>query len=275
MIGKTIGNTSAAFLMELHQKNIDFFDTKQAANILHDRNEDAIRRLLSDMVKRGLLMRLREGIYHIIPYDLAPESYFPDWHVAAHYLVGETPYYVGYYSALVLHDLTTQPSLTEQVVVSKPIRPNHQVVNGVMFQFILHNQLHFFGVKRLWVQGTHQVNCSDLEKTFIDCAFKPDYAGGITELSKAIYKSKNVLNQNRLLDYTEKFGSDAVARRLGYLLETLEILPELAQELHKKIRYSSTYVALDTALPKTGRTLSRWGIIQNIDIETLQSANFT
>ena len=275
MIAKTIGHTSAALLTELHQKGLDFFETEQVSSILCDNNDAAIRRLLSDMVGRGLLMRLRGGIYHIIPYDRDPTTYFPNWDITAQHLVGKTPYYIGYYSALVLHDLTTQPSLMQQVVVSKPIRPNEQIVNGVKFQFVFHNAFHFFGTKRHWIQDTYRVNCSDLEKTWVDCAFKPDYAGGIVELGKAIYKSKDTVNPTRLLDYTARFGSDAVIRRLGFLLETLDILPILAQDLHKKINKSSTYVALDTALPKEGRSLSRWGIVQNIDIETIQLANFT
>lgn len=275
MIPKTIGNTSAILLTELHQKGWDFFDLQQVSTILSDNNAAAIRRLLSDMVRRGLLMRLRDGIYHIVPYDRDPTTYFPDWNLAAHYLAGETPYYIGYYSALVLHDLTTQPSLVEQVVVSKPIRPNEQIVNGVTFRFILHNEQHFFGTTQEWIQGVYKINCADLEKTWIDCAFKPDYAGGIIELGKALFKSKDSVNPVRLLDYAERFGSDAVIRRLGFLLETLDILPELAQNLHQKIKKTATYVVLDTALPKTGRSQSRWGIIQNIDLETIQSANFT
>ena len=181
MIPKTIGNTSAILLTELHQKGWDFFDLQQVSTILSDNNAAAIRRLLSDMVRRGLLMRLRDGIYHIVPYDRDPTTYFPDWNLAAHYLAGKTPYYIGYYSALVLHDLTTQPSLVEQVVVSKPIRPNEQIVNGVTFRFILHNEQHFFGTTQKWIQGVYKINCADLEKTWIDCAFKPDYAGGIIE----------------------------------------------------------------------------------------------
>ena len=65
MINKTIGHTSAALLTELHQKGLDFFETEQVSSILCDNHEAAIRRLLSDMVGRGLLMRLRGGIYHI------------------------------------------------------------------------------------------------------------------------------------------------------------------------------------------------------------------
>lgn len=108
----------------------------------------------------------------------------------------------------------------------------------------------------------------------IDCAFKPEYGGGIAELSRALYKSRSILNQQKLLEYLNRFDSDAVIRRLGYLMEALDILPDLAQKLVELLEGSSTYVRLDTALPKSGQMLSRWGIIQNLDIDTIQSVNF-
>ena len=272
---KTIGKSAALLLQELYKENLEFFRIEEAAQILDKQDEATVRRLLGGMVRKGLLMRLRDGLYHIIPYDRDPETYFPDWHVAAHYLAGDTSYYIGYYSALALHDLTVQPALREQIVVNKPLRPLIQEVKGIPFQFITYNEQHFFGISKKWVQqGTFRINCSDLEKTLIDCAFKPEYGGGVAELSRALYKSRSILNQQKLLDYLNKFDSDAVIRRLGYLMEALDILPDLAQKLAELLEGSSTYVRLDTALPKSGQMLSRWGIIQNLDIDTIQSVNF-
>jgi predicted transcriptional regulator of viral defense system len=272
---KVINKTAAILIQGLYREGLEFFDIKAAAEILDDRNETSLRRLLCDMVKNGLVMRLRDGLYTIIPYNREPETYFPNWHIAAHYLAGDTPYYIGYYSALTLHDLTVQPSFWEQIVVAKPIRPTTQIIKDIPFKFITHNEHHFFGSTNKWIeQGTFPVQCSDLEKTLIDCAFKPNYAGGISELSRALYKSRTVLDAGKMLDYTHRFGSDAVVRRLGFLLEALDILPELSRAFKEQVSKSASYVALDTALPKTGQMYSRWGIIQNLDLATIQSVNF-
>jgi predicted transcriptional regulator of viral defense system len=273
---KIINKTSATLLQGLYREGSEFFDTKAAARILDGLNEASLRRVLSHMVRHGLIMRLRDGLYTIIPYYCEPDDYFPNWHIVAHYLVSDTPYYIGYYSALTLHDLTVQPSLSEQIVVSKPIRPTTQLIKDIPFQFITHNSSHFFGLSKKWIeQGTFRIDCSDLEKTLIDCAFKPDYAGGVSQLSHALYKSRAVLNPTTLLNYIQRFGSDAVVRRLGFLLEALDILPELARALNEQIHNPTSYVALDTALPKKGQMYSRWGIVQNLDLATIQSVNFT
>ncbi|HLM61200.1 MAG TPA: hypothetical protein VK308_10370, partial [Pyrinomonadaceae bacterium] len=102
------------------------------------------------------------------------------------------------------------------------------------------------------------------------CLFKPEYAGGIVEIAKAIYISRDKIKFNKLLDYAFKFDSQAVVKRLGFLLETLGIGREIIDEL-QKIKTAS-YVALDTELPKTGRRISRWSVQQNLDPETIKYA---
>lgn len=115
--------------------------------------------------------------------------------------------------------------------------------------------------------------CSDLEKTFIDCLFKPDYAGGIVEIARAIYISKDKIKYNTLLDYANRFGSQAVIKRLGFLLELLEIQTNIIDELQKL--KTASYIALDTELPKKGTYNKRWSILQNLETETIKSAIFT
>ena len=197
----------------------------------------------------------------------------PDWHLIAEHLVKGADHYIGYYSALQIHNLITQPSLKEQIVVAKQVRPSTIKIKNVDFQFIYHNGKHFFGAKKIWIDSFNKVLCSDLEKTFIDCLFKPDYAGGIVEVARAIYTSKDKIKFNKLLEYAEKFTSQAVIKRLGFLLETLEIETDIIPKLNQLKTVS--YVLLDTELPKSGKMISRWSIQQNLETETIKSAIYT
>lgn len=241
--------------------------------VLPDSNETAVRKLLSDMTKHGLLMRLKEGLFYIIPYELDAEFFIPDWHVLAGFLTSGTDHYIGYYSALQIHGLITQPSLKEQIVVAKQLRPSEIKIKDVPFQFIYHNEKHFFGIKKIWTDSFNRVACSDLEKTFIDCLFKPDYAGGTVEIAKAIYTAKDKIRWQQLLDYAIKFDSQAVVKRLGFLLETLGLGSEITDKLQQM--KTSSYALLDTELPKNGKRISRWNILQNLATETIKSAIYT
>ncbi len=273
MQSKNISSKSSALLTYFNEKDKACFDYKDAYKALPKSKESTLRELLSDMTRRGLLMRLKDGVYYIIPYEENSENFMPDWHLIAGHLVNNSQYYIGYYSALQMHNLITQPSLKEQIVVSKQIRPSIVRIKNISFQFIYHNEEHFFGAKKMWADDFNKVQCSDLEKTIVDCLFKPNYAGGIVEVAKALYMAKEKIKFETLYDYTQKFKSQAVIKRLGFLLELLEINTTITKKLQNV--KSASYVLLDTELPKSGKMISRWSIQQNLETETIKSAIYT
>lgn len=270
---KNISTQSNELLSHFNGQNKPCFDYREAFEVFPASKESTVRELLSDMTKRGLLMRLKEAVYYIIPYEQNAETFMPDWHLIAGYIVKGAGHYIGYYSALQIHNLITQPSLKEQIVVSKQFRPSEIKIRNVPFQFIYHNEKHFFGSKKIWIDNFNKVLCSDLEKTFIDCLFKPDYAGGIVEVARAIYISKDKIKFDVLLDYIKKFNSQAVIKRLGFLLETLEINNPIIDELQKL--KTASFIIVDTELPKKGKLISRWSVQQNVETETIKSAIYT
>ncbi|RLD66275.1 MAG: transcriptional regulator [Bacteroidetes bacterium] len=264
---------SNELLSHFNSIDVPCFNSSDAFKVLHKSSKPTVNQLLSSMTQRGLLMRIKEGVYYIIPYEKNSETFMPDWHLITEKLVDGTAHYIAYYSALQIHNLITQPSLKQQIVVAKQIRPSTIKVKDISFQYIYHNPNHFFGVKNVWIDSFHKAKCSDLEKTIIDCLFKPDYAGGIVEIAKAIYMSKEKINFEKLLEYVKRFNSQAVIKRLGFLLEILEIEQPIINYLQKA--RTASYVVLDTELPKEGKRLSRWSIQQNIDIETIKSSIYT
>jgi predicted transcriptional regulator of viral defense system len=64
-----------------------------------------------------------------------------------------------------------------------------------------------------------------------------------------------------------------VIKRLGFLLELLEIKTTIIDEL-QKIKTAS-YILLDTELPKIGKYNKRWCVLQNLDTQTIISAIYT
>lgn len=273
MVNKYISTQSHDLLNHFIRSGQDCFNYTEALSVLPESNSNAVKALLSDMVRRGLLMRLNKGLYYLIPYEKDAESFMPDWHLVAGYLVRGAKHYIGYYSALQIHNLIIQPSLKEQIVVSQQFRPSVVTIKEVDFQFIYHNKHHFFGYQDTWIDSFHKVSCSDLEKTLIDCLFRPDYAGGTVEIAKALYQSKEKIKFDKLLEYAMRFNSKAVIKRLGFLLEVLGIETVIIQKLHQ-IKTAS-YVLLDTELPKCGKLISRWSIQQNLESETITSALYT
>lgn len=266
---KNLSFQATELLDKLIQSKQLCFGIDTAYQLLSNSNTDAVKKLLSDMTKRGLLMRIKEGVYYIIPFEQDAQTFMPDWHLLSQYIVGDANYYIGYFSALQIHSLTTQPNLKEQIVVSKQIKPSTIKIKNIPFQFIYHNKEHFFGNKKIWVDSFNKVQCSDLEKTVIDCLFKPKYASGITEIAKAIHKSKDKIDYQKLFEYAKQFNSQAVVKRLGFLLELLEIKHPAIEQL-QRLRTNS-FVLLEPSYPKEGKTIFRWAIQQNIDSNSILS----
>lgn len=270
---RLISTQSYELLTYFNELGKNSFDYSQAQAALPESNEGAVGELLSSMVKRGLLMRLKHGLYYIIPFEQNSMTFMPDWHLLAEPLTRGNEHYIGYYSALQIHQLITQPSLKEQIVVAKQVKPSVLKIKGVDFQFIYHNERHFFGTKKVWVDNFNKVWCSDLEKTIVDCLFKPDYAGGMVEVAKAIVIAKEKIDFDKLFEYIMRFDSQAVVKRLGFVLETLELDLRIIDKLQSL--KTASYVLLDTELPKSGKMISRWSIQQNLETETIKSALLT
>ena len=270
---KTLNKQSASLLAILNGLDKKAFKLSEAYHLLPHATTFAVRRMLSAMVKRGLLMRVKDGLFYIIPYENDPVTFMPDWHLLADYLVGDAEYYIGYYSAMQIHSLITQPALLEQIVVNKQIKPSFLKIKDTTFQFIYHNEAHFFGSKKTWIDNFNKVICSDLEKTFIDALHKPEYAGGITEIAKALYKSREKIDFQKLLQYGIKFDTLAVIKRLGYLLEILDIPNPIIHQLQSK--EAKGYYLLEPSRPKEGKMLSRWHIQENVDQQSIISPIFS
>lgn len=268
---KNISNRSARLLSYLMERDKECFDLKDASEALPHTSYSALKELLSAMTKRGLLMRVKRGTYFIIPYEEDPTSYIPNWHLLAEALVKNEPHYIAYYSALQIHELITQASLLEQVVVAKQVTPSARTIKGVRFQFIYHKPDRFFGWKKKWIDPYHRVHCSDLEKTFVDCLLAPAKGGGIVEIAKALAQAKDRIDHDKFLNYIRRIGSQAVIKRAGFLLEVFGLhTPDMISELRSMMTPSS--VLLDPELPPKGKWVGRWHILQNLDMDTLYSS---
>ena len=78
---KILSHTVAFLLDKLNGKGIKCFTIDEAYRLLSDSPKDSVKRTLGNMVKRGLLMRVKDGLYYVIPFEQDPETFMPDWHL--------------------------------------------------------------------------------------------------------------------------------------------------------------------------------------------------
>jgi|GEM_PF-4830453 len=111
--------------------------------------------MLGNMVKRGLLMRVKDGLYYVIPFEQDPETFMPDWHLLSQYLVGDAEYYVGYFSALQMYQPPIVWSRTRFEFRSR------QLIRGLCFFRSRATKMMFEGKERL---SAHQVPTIQLRR---------------------------------------------------------------------------------------------------------------
>ncbi len=266
---KVITAKTARFLQFLEESGKEIFSYEDVSVFLNNPVQAYVSGFLNELIDRELIMRIKGGLYSIIPYNVPANEYFPNWHWLAKHLIGEAEYYIGYYSALSIYNITTQPSLTEQIVVKKRITPSNQKIGKVNFHFVHKtDEKRFFGYKEIWVDKVYRIKCSDLEMTFIDCLDRPDLAGGIVEIVKALSLSKNNINTNLLFEYAKRFNKQVVFKRLGFVLELLAFeTPIILKLLHA---CSPSYSILDPTLPKEGTFNKRWRLQINESEESIK-----
>ena len=87
MINKYISAQSNDLLNHFIRSGKECFYFTEALSAWPDSNRKTVRALLSDMVRRVLLLRLNRGLYYVIPFEKDSESFMPNWHLVAENLV--------------------------------------------------------------------------------------------------------------------------------------------------------------------------------------------
>jgi predicted transcriptional regulator of viral defense system len=233
-----------------------------------------LSKVLSSMIEKGMLIKLNRSIYHIVPSSEEADTYIPDWHLVAKYLMKGRKYYIGYYSAMQIHGMITQPSLKEIIVTNRQMIPSKRRIRNVEFQFVTQSGIKFFGYKNFWISQHEKVVVSDLEKTIVDAVSKPHLSGGMVEIGKAIYETRSKVNLETLMSYFNKYNSQAAIKRYLFTCDLINVEWTIHhEELYKTI--GTTFSLFDTTGPDQGKKNSKFRLKINVDTDTIKKSIFT
>lgn len=176
-------------------------------------------------------------------------------------------------AALARHGLTDQVFRSIIVAVASPQREWSWLGERVLYREV--------SAKRLWGQSrsrsSHQgakTKVASAEKTFLDCLSHPGWGVTIPQAAQALdaYLSRKPggLGGSRdpLLTAARRYHSQAVAQRLGYLVE-LVAGPGVAETLRPLVRPDATPVLLANGSHGKGVLDRRWRVMVNVPPEAL------
>lgn len=255
-LSKTLGYLSEKLISTLSQNKQNVFSIEEAAKILK-LSTYQIRGLLHDLTKKGWFRRLQKGKYLLIPLGVN-QPYIENQFIIGSKLV--SPYYVGYWNMLNYYGYTEQFSNT--IFIASTKRKRNRDIDGIKYKFIKLPEYKMFGITEIKI-GDSIIKVSDKEKTLIDCFDHLEYCGGIVEVIKSLWNSRDEIDFEKILDYARKITNNAVIKRLGYIIEILGLQNRIdITELKKKL--SKGFAVLDPLLPKKGKYVTNWGLLVNI-----------
>jgi len=268
---KTLGAVSANLISSLYKLNKTIFKL-QDIEAITGLKENAASDLAGKLIKRNIISRLKQGKYIIIPQEIGKDSkYIGNWYVAAREIVNSPDYYISYYSAMDMHNMVTHPLTKVFVNTPKQEYKKQKIAGGVIFEFIYISSKNLWGIKNFWVTKSEQVKVSDIERTIIDCLYRPQYCGGILEIAKGLWMQKQKIDFNRLFNYAVRFDRIVVIKRLGYILESLGLKD--ACYLNKlKSKINNKYYTLDPLLNAVETYKNLWKCIANISPQEIKQA---
>jgi predicted transcriptional regulator of viral defense system len=263
---RSLGKIESQLLSTLSSRDKTIFTIEDAQNVTST-SSVATRLLLSGLVKKKWLIRLTSGKFLIIPFSAGQDGeHSENWYLIAKNLIEPFPYYISYYSALEINEITIQPVF--KIYISTPIRRQPKKILGATYQFIYIQEKDIWGIEDIWVTQSQKVKVSDLERTIIDCLNRPELCGGISEIAKGIWIKRNNIDYQKIVKYLKQFNRKSAAKRLGLIIETYGIGGEkILSEIKKLI--SPSYALLDPTLENSGRFLDSWKLRLNVNPDEL------
>jgi len=260
----SLSKQEAKFLTTFSTSGKKLFTFQQATD--HWQSRVAATNSLGRLVQKGWLKRLERGLYMIIPLEAGTERLWSENAlVLASILI--SPGAVAYWSALRFWNMTDQIPRVQFIQTTKRKRP--LVIQGVEFRFIYVSERYFFGISTRKIEDS-PIMVTDREKTIIDAASRPELSGGIIQLAQAMKSSINSINWEKLDRYLVQWGGGVVAKRLGYLVETLSLpIPDQISTInHWQAMISKGISLLEPGSGQSGPVVTRWQLQINVQIES-------
>jgi predicted transcriptional regulator of viral defense system len=260
---RTLGDSEARLLLTLASRGKQVFTTRDAGAVLGGARH-RVNKLLARLSDKRWLLRLRRGLYLILPFEAGVEGTYSvhPFRIVPHLA---TPHALAYWTALSYYDYTEQMPGTIFVATTAEPASGELTIGelGLTYRFVTLVSYKFFGHRPIWIEG-QEVTITDRAKTVLDCLDHPEYCGGVVEAAKGLHEglSQGHFSPQKLTEYAERMKNRTILKRMGYLAELLEL--PVADEIERwQALLSTGYSLLDPLAGDHGPHDSRWRLRLN------------
>ena len=213
---RTLSRNEARVVLDLEWRERETVTLAEIRAAL-DASEGYARKFAHGLVRKGWFERLRPGLFQFVPAARGREG-APDSNPLAvgAALAGPWLWFYSFGTACTHHGLTEQAF--SEAYLACPARRRPAVVRETRYVFVHVPRRLFFGFGEAVVLG-RRTPMASAERALLDALGRPAYAGGIGEVSGMIARADEKLSWSALAGLARRWGSPALARRLGYFLD--------------------------------------------------------
>ncbi len=230
--------------------------------------ERAQEALLAYHRKAGRVVRIRRGLYAVIPPGAEPNSYPVDPFLVAAKLTPDSV--LSHHTALEFHGKAYSVHTHFIYSAFRPIRPltfRTHVFRGAKFrQALLRLGEEHFGVSTVERSG-QALRVTTLERTLVDVLDRPDLSGSWEEIWRSL-ESIEFFDLDKVVEYANLLGNATTGAKVGFFLdqhrETLMVEDRHLNVLHDMRPKQPHY--LNRSKRQSGRFVSKWNLVVSSDV---------
>jgi len=218
---------------------------------------------LRQHVRARNLLRVRRGLYAVVPRGQAPEGVTVDPYVLATRLAPDA--FVAYHGALQCHGKAHSVFRRVQFVTSTKAKPF--AFRGTEFIPVplrppLRSLPDLGGGIIEKTRGGEYLRVTTLERTLVDVLDAPRHGGGWEEIWRSL-ESVEFLDLDAVIDYSFKLESSVTVAKVGFYLEQHreELMVEDRHLDRLRARVPSRPMYLERSKRESGKLLSRWNLV--------------
>lgn len=224
--------------------------------------------LLSRLVKRKTIIRLKRGIY-LVPRKIPPGGMWqPDslYLISLYMEVIKANYYIGGLYSFNYYGLSEQ--IPSQITIYNDKKSQKKKIGTLSIQLIKVPTDQIGDYATIKLKDNREVNIANLSRTILDAVMYGKRFGTESialEWIKKYIDDKGFIQQ--LIKSTIKYGNISTKKRIGYVLDLTTRYASSLEPLLKSTSIKKNWVLLDPQGGNRGSTNKKWRIINNVKYE--------
>ena len=234
-----------------------------------NKTETALKRELSRLVDKKVILNLRKEFYLIIPPRYSKQGQIPiQLYIDKLFKSLNRNYYLGFYSAAKFHGASHQQAQREYVMIENPKLGDIKKVDV---------QLKFFTTTK-WPTKNIEVKKSDAgifkisspALTAVDLIHHQTKLGGLNRMLSILEELIEEITTKDVSELLTWYSHKSTLQRFGFLLEELQADNETIKLISEHLKLSIYYPVLlsPKSGQKPGRIDNNWKVDVNIKLES-------